>query len=145
KLQLRPQQPRFEAAIELPVRRVQTEVILPPANNGKELSKELVAPPASIVVPEPIPASSSAEGIMRVDEAMADEIIVTDLVVKEPGPKPSAGPDSRWSPAAAQNAGGVAELTPFTEPRFARRLDRELSAAERRLFGDSSGRAPIYD
>src|SRR4051794_5775839 len=52
RLQLR-SQPRFEPAIELPVRRAQTEVILPPTNG-----KELVPPPASIVVPEPIPASS---------------------------------------------------------------------------------------
>jgi hypothetical protein len=127
RLRLKPQ-PRFEAAVELPVRRAQTEVILPA--NGKELNP----PPASIVVPEAIPSSSSAEGIMRVDEAMADEMMVTDLVVRENPP--------------TQNAGGVAELSPFSEPRFARRLDRELSAAERRLFPDSPGmmsRAPIYD
>jgi Domain of unknown function (DUF4388)/DnaJ domain len=139
--------PLAEPVVELPVRRAPTEIIGPPQNgnsntNGNgSLPHELASPPASIVVPPgpaPIPASSSAEGILRADEAMADDMMVGDFVLREtPAPAPSL---------ATEAAGGVAEpARHFDDSKPTRRLDRELSAAERRLFPDSAGRAPIYD
>ena len=117
---------REEPIVELPVRRAPTEIIAPHSNGEQN-----PAPAA----PAPIPASSSAEGILRADDAMPAEagLAMMDLVVREP------------EESAAAGGVAAAETAPFDEPRFARRLDRELKAAERRLFPDSPGRAPIYD
>jgi hypothetical protein len=131
---------REEAIIELPVRRLPTEVIVP--GNGESIDRvaPLEPPPASITVPP-----SSTEGILRADDAYEEEIVTGSFIVR-PQPAPEA-------PAKAA-AGGVAavETAAYGEPsmglgesRFTRRLDHELKAAERRLFPESAGRAPIYD
>ncbi len=148
-----------EPAVELPVRRAPTEIIGPPerhnGNGNGNGSGGLVAPPASIVIPSvptPIAGSSSAEGILRADDAMADAlteamtnemmVMPTDFVLREPAvAKSEAAP----APASELSLDGTSR---DQEGKFARRLDRELSAAERRLFPDSPGmmtRTPIYD
>jgi hypothetical protein len=132
--------PREQPIIELPIRRSPTEVILPTPVPQPPLQP----PPASIVLPKPgpIPAASSAEGILRADEALAGDMMAigmtNDFVVREvPRPLPSLP-----TPATPPPGGEEERST------FARRLDRELSAAERRLFPDSTPSAPampIYD
>jgi hypothetical protein len=127
---------REEPIIELPVRRLPTEVIVPGNGGSIDRLPPLESPPASIAAP-PLPAPSSAEGILRADDAYEEEIVTGSFIVK---PAPEAA-------AKAAAAGGVAavETAPFGESPFTRRLDHELKAAERRLFPESAGRAPIYD
>src|SRR5205823_2497973 len=115
------------------------EIILP-----QPPAPPMQPPPASIVLPlpGPIPAASSAEGILRADDALAGDMMAmgmaSDFVVREaPRPLPSLP-----TPATPLPGGDDERST------FARRLDRELSAAERRLFPDSAPSAPampVYD
>jgi hypothetical protein len=140
---------REEPIVELPVRRAPTEVIVP-RNNGaspqptpeaplRSPLPSIDEPPASVA----LPAEASAEGILRADDAMTDDMMVGDFVVREPSPEPEI-PRSP-PPTAAAGGVAVAETSPFEERRFTRRLDRELASAERRIFGGSPAQAPVYD
>jgi DNA-binding response OmpR family regulator len=89
-----------------------------------------VAPPV-----EPAPATVALEPLMRADDALTDAglqnlVVAPDFVVKHPRDE---------SPPAAAATPAPARATPAFDDRssFARRLENELSAAERRLFPDS--------
>ncbi|HZS37880.1 MAG TPA: DUF4388 domain-containing protein [Polyangia bacterium] len=121
-----------------PVARAPTEV-LPPATTAVEIPSALgalPAPPPTVTVPSKLPLSDTDPGrLLRADDVLAEAaglriqaLASADFAVRSENGDP---------PAPRAPAGAHAEH--FADrSTFARRLDRQLSEVERRLFPDST-------
>ncbi|MGZ3407459.1 MAG: DUF4388 domain-containing protein, partial [Polyangia bacterium] len=120
---------------ELRVARV-ADVPQPPIETPRP-SPPSVAPPPSIAPPPP---SVSIEPLMRADDALTDAslqqmVVAPDFVVKHAVDDPAP---PRIPEALKRGETGERARPTFDErSTFARKLESELSAAERRLFPDS--------